>query len=89
MCVTDPKTGISEPTVTLPIGMDCRESSMAKLKRLGLDRVAVDLARDVREVDTLIMEIACNVDDRHEKGCVRRFGAVPDTWVDNKDCSCH
>ena len=33
-----------EHTITLPIGMDFREDSMAKLKRLGLDVVAAQMA---------------------------------------------
>ena len=28
-------------------------------------------------------------DDRHELGCVRRYGAVPERWVPHADCSCH
>ena len=30
-----------------------------------------------------------SIDDRHERGCVRRYGAVPDPWVEHEDCACH
>jgi len=35
--MTDPKTGIHEPTVIIPWWLDCREDSLMKIKRLGLD----------------------------------------------------
>lgn len=28
-------------------------------------------------------------DERHERGCVRRYGAIPYLWIDHKDCDCH
>ena len=60
--MTDPKTGIHEPMVTIPIGMDCRS-----------------------DPDTWCI----NVDRRHERGCMRRYGAVSYTWLYHKDCHCH
>jgi len=58
----DPKTGINEQTVTIPVGMDCRDIEQQ-----------LDIAPD----------------RRHEKGCIRRYGAIPDPWIDHKDCPCH
>lgn len=29
------------------------------------------------------------IDSRHEKGCVRRYGAVSDTFIPHHLCSCH
>ncbi len=28
-------------------------------------------------------------DKRHERGCVRRYGAIPDPWIPHEDCECH
>lgn len=65
----DPKTGISEPMVTIPWWLDCREQTI-KWSVLG------DSATWSIEVDT-----------RHERGCVRRYGAISET--PHHECPCH
>lgn len=51
---------------------------------------AVEIGRAMAEGAMTYDDTALAVDDRHERGCVMRYGAVPDGEpVDPKDCSCH
>jgi len=70
------RTGPIEPVVVIPKGMIINSS-------LTLDEVTE------KYVEPGINYAIDGVDDRHEKGCIRRYGAIPDPWIDHKDCPCH
>lgn len=65
-----------ENTLIIPIGLVINGS-------LTLDELTE------KYIDPAIRNALSGVDDRHEKGCVRRYGAIPDTWVPHHECACH
>ena len=69
----------NEKILVIPWWLDCREPAEELLIAYS----------PVTAYDSTIFEHLLGFDDRHEKGCQRRYGAVFNKWVPHEDCPCH
>jgi len=74
-------------SVTIPIGMVINPGQYHSCKELIVKNVVLyNCPTGLLDAE---QKASVSVDERHEKGCVRRYGAIPDPWIEHKDCPCH